>query len=522
MNIQNINYLTQILDYYSSKVNDTDKNSMPQLKNSINADLERITKLTDDIGTYIINLFTGIGDPQNEVKNMISCFKLQKALKQIKTDLELEESHPLRSLIIKINESLETLSMWMIIYSETILQSTKMPISYGHTLEKIEQAIKDKITLKDSHQLDDMQKLVFHFFADQEDPLFVKKLDSKWNGLPPFYSYLSLLEILSSCLNTSTPPDPALVKMVKEIEKTKSILNKMYVITDIFIEQNKRNICVKGTGYYQSLIDSKWFSSPNNENPPSQTQISYPYEGNCRIPLSVLIQDVTYDIINHIKSLQIGERAFFPLGSSNHSILIEIAREKENSYTYKIYNTGEGVLAFHQTVNDGSLKALPIVIKDLPIEAFSYGFIGTLVKSSSTVYCNVENLYTFHKGTFVDQFHKIWDGVSGNPYSIQTQGTCSFQSWEACLSSTLSPSTLEKIELAKAKLSVERQCFIHTLLNNKKRRYESSTKPENNSQLMSKKQKLNSSIEQSSLLLDMSLRHLLKAKSKLARHAQKS
>ena len=162
-------------------------------------------------------------------------------------------------------------------------------------------------------------------------------------------------------------------------------------------------------------------------------------------------KEIMYDVAKEIENLKAGESMIFPGGFTTHAVIYKVRREKDNTYTFVIINTGAGATVLHSALKrknelpEGkcfddefvNLKAdeitNPEFLMDLGLaknieDPENKGVMGML-------YPLLTHLL---KGTKA----KI---ISGREHELQVNGTCTYSSIESWLESELDPVLFKSI-----------------------------------------------------------------------------
>jgi hypothetical protein len=353
----------------------------------------------------------------------------------------------------------------------------RLPFKKGGERYKFLQKVQNRLALASSQDISYAEKEYFHLLGNSLDAEQLKTIDKEpYNGSHKIYSIVSwvsiILEFIRQGDTREVPIGHFLLGMLnkarsialkisyaKHLPNIKNLddpkLEKHYLKDFIELAKEKEKPMCLDTGEAQKSFFQK-----------------YVLKDDGSIPLSVLIDEIAWDMKDSIDQMTPGETRVFPLGTYTHCVTVQVVcqegpsqRSPEGKYTYTIFNTGDGVSDFHRTITtaQGEEKAKPLIFHGLPQTAFSYFFISELIRlslQSSTV----TEFYKLHDQYLVSEAGGIKDKESGAWHQIQKYGTCTYTSVEAWIDSYLQEDQIKHLEFIKIQHSMNKQQKVVRLL----------------------------------------------------------
>ena len=178
------------------------------------------------------------------------------------------------------------------------------------------------------------------------------------------------------------------------------------------------------------------------------------YEINIRSKesLTAICSETMYDVIKEIEKLQSGESTAFPGGFTGHALMYKVRREKDNTYSFLVINTGSGWDAFQNIFKEkmGELapdKVIDYELLNLSIEEVTNPEFLTKLALAKIVQDSSPNGVQAIVRPITD--HLI-NGTkvkfqAGLEHTKQVNGTCTYSRIEAWLETELDQPLLKSI-----------------------------------------------------------------------------
>jgi hypothetical protein len=225
---------------------------------------------------------------------------------------------------------------------------------------------------------------------------------------------------------------------------------------------NAKGSFLKEEDFYKYLL-SKTHRQHFSIHDISESKITINYAHRFSpIPKKYLMSHLTDLILKAIQDLD--HLLFLPLGTAHHAIICVIEK-KDETYTYRIFNTGKGFKKGGHLYRFENKKLFikPITIENLNIKAFSYTFIFDLVQAIIDNQLTLEDWYQLHHSALIDKAGGQWITEQGPEYLGQKADTCTYRSIEASAFFYLSSTVQQKLNQAKLEVS---QNKYHTYIFN--------------------------------------------------------
>lgn len=364
-----------------------------------------------------------------------------------------------------------------------ITSQERLPFDAGLKREEFHKNVKEILLLQNTEDQSRVAKEYFHFLADRVNQKKLKTINlDDYSGNLEIYSLESWMQILSDFIKEGNSSDKIkgekiLSIMAKSLNFTvKSSYAYDSDYTYVKDEQNELN-------YFENLMKSsfpkeKLASLPDEKR--EEFLKKFQLETENSVPRMILINEIAWDLVDAVKQLQTGESLLLPVGTSKHSIVVQLSCIKasldseEGNYQYKIFNTGTGVYMHHQS--DSSLKfAYPLIFEDLKGRVFSNSFFAEIVRMSLEE-TDVSHFYALHEKHLEKEGNGIKHKNKGSLYFIQKNEICSYASVCAWINSFLTKKQQKKLELIKTKIAIRKQTEVVKSLTVKVQEFEQRTK----------------------------------------------
>ena len=149
---------------------------------------------------------------------------------------------------------------------------------------------------------------------------------------------------------------------------------------------------------------------------------------------------LSHELKNAIDTLQAEGKFFFPGGWPQHAVIYEIIKEEGNFFTFRIYNTGDGI-QYHSSLQTGGLElTLPYydikhITEENLLNPTTLNAIIALKGDQSTPAMTAVDFYEY----LVREFHGTVENKAPEEHYIEAQksGTCSYYSLSAAFGHNL-------------------------------------------------------------------------------------
>lgn len=340
--------------------------------------------------------------------------------------------------------------------SLNIYQNYRLPFSVGTPRDKFHHFVKRELLMEEAYSTSLAQKEYFHLLGDHFNHAELRGIKvEEYNGSNDIHSYESWSQVLRLMINEGSLGEKEIgERLLKIIQNSISHALKFsyvgFVPQMMRLQNNELEL-----EYFEDLsiaAKARDFHDFHNK---------YSLDNFCSIPRNVLINEIVWDILDTIGSLQADQHAIFPMGTYDHAILVQVtclvpaSESCRGNYQYIIFNTGNGVDRHHK-LDRLKKHAYPLVFTDLPREAFSYSFFATLVSLAYTS-VNINLFYKLHNEVFIERFGGKKEMSQGKLYFLQKWGTCSYAAVEAWIESFLTAEQSDSFKLYKIKMAVGKQ-----------------------------------------------------------------
>ncbi len=391
-----------------------------------------------------------------------------------------------------------------------------LPFKKGQDRRQFLINVRKSLTPSLSDDTQHAEKEYFHLLGNSLDQQQVKTINiSPYVNNLEIYSLSSWADVISAFIGEGDSSEAKMGNQILQmVKQATAIALKMNFIFKL--PQIKTNDISKEKKYYKDLMKLKQAEENGKQLTTYQSTFlqTYSLAKKEDLPASVLINEITWAMLSSIQAMKTNEECIFPVGTREHSIIVQVTCLEQPSYLcrkgkyrYKVFNTGDGMQQFHYTEKqNGKLMVRPLIFHDLPQTVFSYSFLFELARLSLQSR-NVEEFYALHDRAFVQEGGAKKDELSGAFHFTQEYGTCTYSSVEAWVNSYLTEDQIKHLELVKAKFSTSKQEKIVNFLEQKAKQAQlkNSTQQSNGSSAPPiKDQKL----ENGRLLLQLGKTHL--------------
>jgi hypothetical protein len=292
------------------------------------------------------------------------------------------------------------------------------------------------------------KKEFFHFLGNYFDPkYFVDTMKfEKYETNYDFCTQSSWQRIINLFQSSGNPIQK------KECTRLLSMFNKSlkFAFKILYINKQQQQIFDS-----ENIIDNanyfKLYSKfTRNKNSKKQFDRKYTLSNNA-IPKSVLLNNLAWDILDDIKELNSGDSMILPLGSVDHTIIVQITCKNVNDYEYIIFNTGTGH-SLHK-VKSNVYEAYPVTYINLNRSHFTYSFFSNLL-SLAFENKNIVQFYQLHQSNFTIANKRLEEG---KPYPLQNYKICTSTAIEAFLINFLNEDDYKKLEKVKITFTLRKQ-----------------------------------------------------------------
>lgn len=486
MNLSEIRDIKKDIDAIIEEINQTNPNKI--LTSSIEKVKDKILNLIELDGripvynNYFDNDFSG---------RLISFYQLNRALIDLKERVEtLANSVVSHQVVRSYTSSLSSLvTLKMKILKIELLKRGRLPVNYFQFLQKKQENSRQILNLK--HNKPNFSYLMveietFHSVLAHEDN--VKEIDlEELEGNLTSYSLISLEEILKNNLANERDENKIRIKQIllNELGFAITIAQKLELVDNIKLIRKKEfklsliyyENLAHATSALSHFIEAKQYlkeiKSYQSDSQvlesiclqDRQTIRDFIEHTSCytSVPRSILIQDISWDLVTKFKNLKPEEYMFLPLGTRTHSIFVELRAEKLSSekmtYSCQIFNMDNEILKWHSIKKEDQSNwfyVKPLTIKRIEKQAFPYEFFRKLaqctLKAEETkdFYCVIED-YLIKKGN-----GKVYKEL-GHWHLLPKRGTCSFSTAEMGIFEHLDQLDIKKVRLTKTIRAVYKQ-----------------------------------------------------------------
>lgn len=382
---------------------------------------------------------------------------------------------------------------------EIIDSSMRLPFKEGNNRKNFYSKVNFKLQQKSLINIKFNTSQYLHLLVDHLNSKELKNLDiTPYMGSCEIYGLKSWNKILTLFIKNGDVSEKEIGKFLQSIiqQAIPFALKTTFAFSIPQIYQSNDQF---ETDYLRDLVGALPSSTANQVYPREFLEkYTLRLGKSCLIPESVIINELTWDMLNAIHQMDEGEFRIFELGTRKHRLIIQVECIQQalpfdqGSYKYKIFNTGRGVLEYHFLDNQ---VAYPLIFRNLPLEAFSYSFLSKLIRLSLER-DDIEAFYALHDKVLVAKFQGIKEYKNGNAYSIQKHGICAYAAVEAWIGSFLNPGQKKYLEILKAEFSIKKQEKFVDILQEKLTKKESTRDDESNpcNEVLTKKTKLNQTL----------------------------
>jgi hypothetical protein len=341
--------------------------------------------------------------------------------KKTPTEIVIEALNPPSQMNISSEELLNELSHavdrnmkhWECTHVPEALHSLKQDI-HELSLENLSDLQDRKIELR---------KVYAHIHLDK----YISR-NSLLEGLKPGTAMLAMMSGIKSCLNREDL-SPELMSKLKTLYNSFSLSNYIAQMNRKLNRQHESELLAK-----EDVINS--LSTEDYEEFKRR-------QGRVFLSTNFVAQEIAI----HIKLLEIEEYCLIPGGFSSakaaHAMLYEVFRESQDGYRFTVYNTADGVEAFHFTSVKADSRSKG---KQAPTTLEYRGLTLNQVTNLSFLKRLIELRVRPRSGHCADHIYQLLGNhfkVDGSPGALRTtkqrSGTCSWKCLNVFLRNHLSP-----------------------------------------------------------------------------------
>lgn len=339
----------------------------------------------------------------------------------------------------------------------------RLPFSQGSDRTRFHIEVQQSLQMKNITKIIEVQREYFHLMGNYFDKSIESEIDvDEYDGNLEVYSLESWDKIIKLFIEKGTPVEKEIGnKIVDAIQKALLLAVKTSFAYNL-PQFKKPTDEQQELTYFNDLMDLEETLVSGEVRKITQTQFLEKYElaKTCSLPKDIIMNEMAWDMVNSITSLQKGELRLFALGTCTHSIAVQVTcinpadSSSPGNYEYCIFNTGSGVNTHHE-LDAKRESAYPLTYHQLPLAAFSYKFCLDLLNLTVEGQ-RVDQFYNIHDVVFT-QYGGIKVKNAGALYILQKFGTCSYSAIEAWIDSFLTLSQKKFLEFIKVQLSTSKQ-----------------------------------------------------------------
>ncbi len=405
-----------------------------------------------------------------------------------------------------------------------IAETNRLPFNVGSDRDFFYKYIKEKseetsINTNDG-KLKSAEIEYFHLLGNQLNDAKLNEINKDfYSGSLEIYSVLSWSRVLEAFVADGDSNERRIGKaLLNIIHKIIPLAIKISYVSELSNPKELAKIDAE-ISYFKDYIAAYGypkFSREFGKMTKAEFDKKYTLSESGVIPLKALENEIAWDMVELIDQMQEGESRLFLLGSKTHTVTVRISCfelptyvEPAGLYCYEIFNTGNGVNAFHHVDPSGD-RACPLVFNNVPKKVLAYPFFAQLIRHIFVGEL-MEPFYALHDEVLVKEGQALKLKKGNVWYMLQKQGNgiCSYASVEAWVQSYFNEDQLKHLEIVKTKLSTHKQEQVVRVL-------EREFKEESSWQIIGKARKKVEEIlmtkatklKESRLLLDLGEAHL--------------
>lgn len=362
---------------------------------------------------------------------------------------------------------------------EKALSQGRLPICSEDFLEDNKQNFEKKLNLRvvSPYSLEGVDQESFHVLASRYPHFDNVKVDSLEGRvfseallttislvkktLKTSQRKFALMNALQQALNFAMKMDSIKMKVEGEDSEISFYFEKLSKIEPVLARMEKCKMSRYQGGEIKPELISTSFVTESQEDQ-LKSFLSIANMRNSPIPTELSLHDIAWDAVQAIEELKNGEFSFIPLGTISHAIIAQVECHiinGETTYTYLLFNTGNGAHHHIRERLSTDLYIRPLKIERIRKEGFSYSFWNEMF--SCVLKTNINLLYQLQKKHLIG----IGKGRKGNAldeprYLAQKFGTCTFGASEMAILPHLNQEEKAKLEVVKASYALKKQLKV--------------------------------------------------------------